>query len=289
VSAKQVMAQAAGEAAQHGVTEAPGAAAGHEAAHGGGFHIDPLHQFEIKSVWEWFGIVPKCAGPKAECLSAFTFTNTALFMVIAVALISFFMLYGSRSRSLIPDRLQSLAELTYEFVAKMVRDNTGQAGMQYLPFVFSIFTFILALNMMGMVPYSYTSTSQIIVTFGLAITVFTTVTLIGFIKHGVGFLKLFVPDVPAWLLVVLIPIEVISYCIRPFTLSIRLFANMMAGHMMLKVFAYFAVALGVLYGIMPLMFMLAFTALEILVAFLQAYVFAVLTCIYLNDALHGGH
>jgi F-type H+-transporting ATPase subunit a len=282
-----MMAQAAGEA--HGVTKAPEAVAGHEAAHGGGFHIDPLHQFEIKSIWEWFGIVPKCEGPKAECLSAFTFTNTALFMVIAVALISFLMLYGSRSRSLIPDRLQALAELAYEFVAKMVRDNTGQAGMKYLPFVFSIFTFILTLNMMGMVPYAYTSTSQIIVTFGLAITVFTTVTIIGFIKHGVGFLKLFVPDVPAWLLIVLTPIEIISYCIRPFTLAIRLFANMMAGHMMLKVFAYFAVALGVLYGIMPLLFMLAFTALEILVAFLQAYVFAVLTCIYLNDALHGGH
>ncbi|MEJ2124581.1 MAG: F0F1 ATP synthase subunit A, partial [Alphaproteobacteria bacterium] len=141
MSAKQVMAQAAGEA--HNATQAHGAAAGHEAAHGGGFHIDPLHQFEIKSVWEWFGVAPKCMGSKAECLSAFTFTNTALFMVIAVLLISFMMFYGARSRMLVPDRLQSLAELTYEFVAKMVRDNAGQAGMQYFPFVFSIFTFIL--------------------------------------------------------------------------------------------------------------------------------------------------
>lgn len=288
VAAGQLMAQAADKA--HNV-DAHGAAAGaaHGAAQGGGLHIDPMHQFNITSAWEYLGIAPKCTGTTAECLGTFTFTNSALFMVIALTLITVFMLYSARSRALVPDRLQSLGELAYEFVAKMVRDNTGKEGMQYLPFVFTVFIFILALNMLGMVPYSYTATSQIIVTFGMAITVFLTVTAIGFARNGIGFLKLFVPKAPLWLLIVLIPIEAISYLIRPFSLSIRLFANMMAGHMMLKVFAYFVIGLGLLAGWAPLLFMVAFTGLEVLIAFLQAFVFAVLTCIYLNDALHMQH
>ena len=175
-----------------------------------------------------------------------------------------------------------MAELAYEFVANMVRDNVGSAGQKYFPFVFTLFMFVLFCNMLGMIPYSFTVTSHIIVTFALAAFVFLGVTLIGFIKHGIGFLKFFVPSgVPVVMLPLLVVIEVISY--------LTLFANMMAGHTMLKVFASFVVGLGILGGWAPLAFMVAFTGLEILVAFLQAYVFAILTCIYLNDALHMHH
>ena len=169
----------------------------------------------------------------------------------------------------------------------MVRDNVGTDGMKYFPFVFTLFMFVLALNLLGMVPYSFTVTSHIIVTFALAAFIFVGVTLIGFIRHGVKFLKFFVPSgVPFVMLPLLVVIEVISYLTRPISLSVRLFANMMAGHTMLKVFGAFVVALGFLGGWAALGFMVAFTGLEILVAFLQAYVFAILTCIYLNDALH---
>lgn len=275
---------AAAEAAE----KAHGAAGGH--GHGSGVTIDPMHQFQIVSAWEFLGITPKCTLGTAECLNAFTFTNSALFMMIAVLLVSGFMIYSARARALVPDRLQSVSELAYEFVAKMVRDNTGKEGMQFFPFVFSIFIFILALNMLGMVPYAFTATSHIIVTFTLALVVFLTVTIVGFIKNGVGFLRLFVPSgAPLWLLPLLVVIEAISYLIRPISLSVRLFANMMAGHMMLKVFAFFVIGLGVVGGWAPLLFMVAFTGLEFLVAFLQAFVFAVLTCIYLNDALHMHH
>jgi F-type H+-transporting ATPase subunit a len=180
-----------------------------------------------------------------------------------------------------------VAELAYEFVANMVRENVGTAGQAYFPFIFTLFMFVLASNMLGMVPYSFTVTSHIIVTFALATVVFLGVTVIGFIKHGAGFLKFFVPSgVPVALLPLLVVIEVISYLTRPVSLSVRLFANMMAGHTMLKVFAGFVIGLGVIGGWAPLAFMVAFTGLELLVAFLQAYVFAILTCIYLNDALH---
>lgn len=287
------MAQAAEKA--QGAVDAHGAAiAGHGAAHGaahggGGLNIDPMHQFNITSAWEYLGVAPKCTGTSSECLGAFTFTNSALFMVIALTLITVFMLYSARSRALVPDRLQSISELGYEFIANMVRDISGKEGKQYFPFVFSVFVFILVLNMLGMVPYSYTATSQIVVTFGMAIMVFLTVTIIGFARNGVGFLKMFVPEAPLWLLPLIIPIEAISYLIRPISLSVRLFANMMAGHMMLKVFAYFVIGLGVLAGWAPLLFMVVFTGMEVLIAFLQAFVFAVLTCIYLNDALHVHH
>jgi F-type H+-transporting ATPase subunit a len=244
--------------------------------HGGTGMPDPMYQFEIKRLIELdlFGVDA-------------SFTNSAMFMVVAALLITGFTLWSMRSGSLVPGRAQSISELSYEFVANMVRDNAGTEGMRYFPFVFTLFMFILALNMLGMLPYSFTVTSHIIVTFALAAVVFLGVTLIGFIKHGARFLKLFVPSgIPVVMLPLLVIIEVISYLTRPVSLSVRLFANMMAGHTMLKVFAAFVVALGFLGGWAPLAFMVAFTGLEILVAFLQAYVFAILTCIYLNDALH---
>jgi F-type H+-transporting ATPase subunit a len=238
-----------------------------------------MHQFEIQRLIELdlFGYDA-------------SFTNSALFMVIAAALITLFTLFAMRKGSLVPDRLQSTAELSYEFVANMVRDNVGTEGMKYFPFIFTLFMFVLALNMLGMIPYSFTVTSHIIVTFALAAFIFIGVTLIGFWKHGIKFLKFFVPSgVPFVMLPLLVVIEVISYLTRPVSLSVRLFANMMAGHTMLKVFGSFVVALGLLGGWAALAFMVAFTGLELLVAFLQAYVFAILTCIYLNDALHMHH
>src|SRR5262249_3063834 len=251
-----------------------------------------MHQFEIKRLipLELFGFDA-------------SFTNSALFMVIAGTIITLFTVYAMRGRALVPTRLQSVAEMSYEFVANMVRDNVGTAGIKYFPFVFTLFMFVLVLNMLGMVPYSFTVTSHIIVTFALAAFIFLGVTLIGFAKHGAKFLKFFVPEgVPVLMLPLLVVIEVISYLTRPISLSVRLFANMMAGHTMLKVFGAFVVALGFLARwaplafivscpalAIPLAFMVAFTGLEILVAFLQAYVFAILTCIYLNDALHMHH
>ena len=238
-----------------------------------------MHQFEIQR------IVPlKIFGYDMS------FTNSSLFMVIALAAISLFFFTAMRSRSLVPNRLQSMAEMVYEFVANMERSNVGEAGMKYFPFVFSIFIFILVLNLLGMLPYSFTVTSHIIVTFALAATVFLVVTAIGFMNHGLGYLKLFVPHgVPIWLMPVIVPIEVISYLIRPVSLSVRLFANMMAGHTMLKVFAGFVISLGIAGGWAPLLFMVPFTGLEVVVALLQAFVFSVLTCIYLNDAINMHH
>ena len=250
-------------------------AGGHGAAAAGGMP-NPMHQFEIKRLipFELFGVDA-------------SFTNSALFMVIAGCLITLFTVYAMHSRALVPTRIQSVAELSYSFVANMVRDNVGTDGMKYFPFIFTLFMFVLTLNMLGMLPYSFTVTSHIIVTFALAALIFLGVTVIGFWKHGAGFLKFFVPEgVPVVLLPLLVVIEVISYLTRPISLSVRLFANMMAGHTMLKVFGAFVVALGFLGGWAALGFMVAFTGLEILVAFLQAYVFAILTCIYLNDALH---
>ena len=240
---------------------------------------NPMHQFEIKRFIELdlFGIDA-------------SFTNASLYMVVAITLISFLTIWGMRGRALVPTRMQSIAEISYEFIANMVRDNVGPDGQKYFPFVFTLFMFVLFCNMLGMTPYSFTVTSHIIVTFALASVVFLGVTVIGFIKHGLGFLKFFVPSgVPKALLPLLVVIEVISYLTRPISLSVRLFANMMAGHTMLKVFGAFVVGLGFLGGWAPLAFMVAFTGLEIMVAFLQAYVFAILTCIYLNDALHMHH
>lgn len=215
-----------------------------------------------------------------------SFTKSSLFMVIAFFVIIGFLTYAMNSRSLVPGRMQSVAELAYEFVANMVYENTGKDGMKYFPFVFSLFIFVLVLNMLGMIPYSFTVTSHIVVTFALAALVFIVVTGIGFARHGLGFLKLFKPEgLPVALVPIIVPIELISYLIRPISLSVRLFANMMAGHTLLKVFAGFVVSLG-LAGVVPLIATVAFTGLEFLVAFLQAMIFAVLTSIYLNDAIN---
>ncbi len=211
-------------------------------------------------------------------------------MSIAVAVVLFFFIYGMRQRALVPGRLQSVAEVGYEFIAKMVGDNVGDEGKKYFPFILTLFLFVLGCNAVGIIPYSFTPTSHIVVTFAMAVVVFVGVTIIAFYKHGLHFLSFFAPKgVPILLMFILVPIELISYLIRPLTLSIRLFANMLAGHIMLKVFAGFVIMLGIFFGWAPLIFTAAFVALEILVAGLQAYVFAILTCLYLNDALHMHH
>jgi len=238
-----------------------------------------MHQFEIKRIIpiDLFGY-------------DVSFTNASLFMVIAVVLIVGFLILAMGRRALVPGRVQSIAELSYEYIANMVRETLGEDGMKFFPWVFTIFIFILTLNLLGLIPYSFTVTSHIIVTFAFAAMVWIMVTLIGFVRHGIGYLKLFVPEgIPFALLPVIIPIELISYLIRPVSHSVRLFANMMAGHTMLKVFAGFVISLGFIGGWAPLAFLVAFTGLELLVAFLQALVFTVLTCIYLNDALHMHH
>ena len=214
-------------------------------------------------------------------------TNSAVAMVVVTVLVTAFLTLGMRRHALVPGRWQSLAEMSYEFVANMVRENSGHDGMRYFPFIFTLFMFILFCNLLGLIPYNFTPTSHIIVTFVMAMVVFIGVTVIGFARNGVGFLRLFAPSgVPVFLLPLICVIEFISYLTRPISLSIRLFANMMAGHTMLKVFAGFVVSLGILAGWAPLAFVVALFGLELLIAFLQAYVFAILACIYLNDALN---
>jgi F-type H+-transporting ATPase subunit a len=239
----------------------------------------PLAQFEIHRL-----IPIKIGNIDAS------FTNSSLWMVIAVLCATLLMTWSMSRRAMVPGRLQSIAELSYEFIANMLQENVGSAGRQYFPFSFTLFLFILFANVLGMIPYSFTPTSHIIVTFAMAAVVFIGVTVIGFLRHGAHFLSLFVPKGVPWpLLLLLVPIEVLSYFIRPVSLSLRLFANMMAGHTMLKVFGGFVVALGILGGWAPLAFVVALTGLEIGIAFLQAYVFTVLTCLYLNDAVHLHH
>ena len=241
----------------------------------GGEKHSPLEQFEIKEL-----IPIEVAG------NDISFTNSALMMVITVALICLLMLASTRKRSMIPGRWQMVAEMFYEFVAGLIRDTVGNEGRKYFPFIFTLFMFILFGNVLGMVPYSFTFTSHIAVTFAMAMVVFTGVTILGFAKHGAHFFTLFVPPgVPMWMWPLMIPIEIISYLSRPISLAMRLFANMLAGHTLLKVFAGFVPLLGAA-GILPLAFVGALTALELLIAFLQAYVFTILTCLYINDALH---
>ena len=236
---------------------------------------NPLHQFTIER------IVPLHIG-KLDV----SFTNSALFMVLAVLLITALVLLTTRNARLVPSRWQSVTELFYETIAKMIDEYVGHGGERYFPFVFTLFMFILFGNFLGMIPYSFTFTSHIIVTFAMAAVVFVGVTIIGIARHGLHFLSLFAPaGVPLWLLPLLVPIEMISYFIRPFTLSIRLFANMLAGHTMLAIFGGFAASVGLL-AILPVALDVAILALEVLVAALQAYVFAILTCLYLRDALH---
>jgi F-type H+-transporting ATPase subunit a len=236
--------------------------------------LHPLEQFAIER------LVPIHIG-KLDL----SFTNAALLMTIAVALVTALTVIATRRAALVPDRWQSAAEMTYEFVADMVDTNIGRDGRQFFPFIFSLFTFILFANLLGMIPYSYTITAQILVTFALAAVVFILVTTIGIIRHGFHFLSLFVPHgVPKVLLLLLVPIELLSYFIRPFTLSIRLFANMLAGHTMLAIFGGFAASIGFL-AFFPVAIDVLLVGLEFLVAVLQAYVFAILTCLYLGEAI----
>jgi len=233
-----------------------------------------MEQFEIKRLLDFH----------LGSLDA-SFTNSALWMLIAVALATVVFVFGMSRKAMVPGRLQSAAELGYEFIAGMVRDNVGNAGKKYFPFVLTLFVFILFCNLLGLVPYAFTPTSHIIVTFAMAATVFIGVTIIGFARHGAHFVSFFVPKgVPFVLLLLLVPIEIISYFVRPFSLSIRLFANMLAGHTMLKVFGGFVVMLGV-FGVLPFAVNIALTLFEFLVAALQAYVFTILTCLYLKDAI----
>ena len=240
------------------------------------FPVDPMHQFDIHRLikLEFQGV-------------DISFTNSSLWMVAVLLSVSALMLISAARPSLVPGRWQMAGESLYNFIADMVRQNAGEKGMRYFPFIFTLFMFILASNLLGMIPYAFTVTSHIIVTFAFAAIVFLGVTLIGFIQHGVKFLNLFVPKgVPVVMLPLLVVIETISYLTRPVSLSVRLFANMMAGHTMLKVFSGFVILMGVYGGFAPLAFMTVFSGLEVLIALLQAYVFAVLTCIYLNDALN---
>jgi F-type H+-transporting ATPase subunit a len=237
--------------------------------------LHPLEQFKIEP------LIPIHIGGLD-----LSYTNSALFMTVAVVLITALLVLGTRRGALVPGRWQSVAEMSYEFVSDMVETNAGHGTEPYFPFVFTLFMFVLFSNLLGLIPYSFTVTSQIIVTFALAAVVFIGVTIVGFVKHGAHFLRLFVPEgVPIVLLLLLVPIELLSYFIRPFTLSIRLFANMLAGHTMLAIFGGFAASVGLL-AFLPVALDVAIFALEVLVAALQAYVFAILTCLYLRDALH---
>ncbi len=253
---------------------------------------DPIHQFVIEDM------VPIYLGGDGTAGSGlnFSFTNSALFMVATVVAASAFMLLAPGKRQLVPSRIQLASEMMYEFIANMLRSSAGKQGMVFFPFVFSLFAFILVANLFGMVPYFFTVTSHIIVTFALAMLVIGVVTIYGFAKHGLKFFKLFAPSgIPAPVLLIVVPIEVVSFLSRPISLSVRLFGNILAGHITLKVFTGFVVTMGAagflgwMGAVLPLAMGVALTALEFLVAAVQAYVFAVLTSMYLNDAVHPSH
>jgi F-type H+-transporting ATPase subunit a len=235
----------------------------------------PLAQFEIKT------LIPLQVGDINVSL-----TNSSVFMIATVLAISLFLVMGMRRSALVPGRWQSMVELSYIFIANLIKDTVGSEGRPYFPFIFTVFMFVLFGNLFGMLPYTFTFTSHIVVTFTMALFVFLGVTLIAIAKHKIRFFTFFMPPgVPMYMAPILIPIEIISYLSRPISLSVRLFANMLAGHTLMKVFAGFIFALGV-FGIAPWAFIVALTGLEIVIAFLQAYVFTILTCLYLNDALH---
>jgi F-type H+-transporting ATPase subunit a len=245
---------------------------------------DPIHQFEIKNFFTLnFGG------------TEIAFTNSSLFMAITVGTVALLMIGATGSRSLVPGRAQSVAELSYEFVADMLKSSAGNEGMKFFPLVFTLFMFILAANLIGLIPYTFTVTSHIIITISLALLVFFTVIIYGFYKNGLHFFGLFVPSgIPVYILPLIVVIEIMSFISRPISHSVRLFANMLAGHITLKLVASFVTMLGgagmfAVLSPLPLLLTVALTALELLVAFLQAYVFAILTCIYLNDAIHPGH
>jgi F-type H+-transporting ATPase subunit a len=245
---------------------------------------NPIEQFELVRLWrhEINGV-------------DVSFTNASLYMLIAALGVVLLMIVATSGKRVVPGRAQAAAEMLYEFVAGMVRQVAGTEGMRFFPFVFSLFAFVLICNLMGLIPYTFSVTSQIAVTFSFAILVISIVIAYGFYRHGVGFLKLFVPHgVPTPVLIVLVPIEIISFLSRPISLSVRLFANMLAGHITLAVFGGFvALLLGaggwIVLAPVPLLAITALYALELLVACLQAFVFSVLTCVYLNDAIHPGH
>jgi len=246
--------------------------------------IDPIEQFNIEKIFT-IGHIGN---------QEIAFTNSSAYMFISVALISLLMI--GAGRQLVPGRFQSMAEISYEFVANTVRSSAGSEGMKFFPLVFSLFMFIMVSNMIGIIPYTFTVSSHIIVTASLALLVFFTVLVYGFYKNGLKFFKLFVPSgIPIAILPLVVLIEIISFLSRPISHSVRLFANMLAGHITLKVFASFVTMLGAMGfvgwvgAILPLGLTVALTALELLVAFLQAYVFTILTCIYINDAIHPGH
>ncbi len=241
---------------------------------------NPMHQFKVNRI-----------GPEINIGGLdLSFTNASLFMILSASAICIILFFSTKNRNLIPNEIQLISESLYNFIAKMISDTAGSKAKPYFPFIFSLFVFVLFCNMIGMLPYAFTVTSHIIVTLVMAIFIFVAVTIIGFLNHGLKYLKIFVPSgVPVALLPLITVIEIISYLSRPISLSVRLFANMMAGHTMLKVFGGFVISLGVIGGWLPLTFSVALTGLEILVAFLQAYVFAILTCIYLNDALNLHH
>ena len=245
---------------------------------------DPIHQFQITKLFT----IGHIGGQEIA------FTNSSAYMFLAVAVISLLML--GTGRQLVPGRLQSVAEISYEFVASMLRSSAGSEGMKFFPLVFSLFMFICVSNLVGIIPYTFTVSSHLIVTLALALLVFFIVLFYGFYKNGLKFFKLFVPSgVPIYILPLVVFIEVISFFLKPVSHSVRLFANMLAGHIALKVFASFVGMLGAIGfvgwigAVLPLGLTIALTALELLVAFLQAYVFTILTCIYLNDAIHPGH
>lgn len=235
----------------------------------------PLAQFEIKT------LIPLQVGDINVSI-----TNSSVFMIATVLAISLFLVMGMRRSALVPGRWQSMVELSYIFIANLIKNTVGSEGRPYFPFIFTVFMFVLFGNLFGMLPYTFTFTSHIVVTFTMALFVFLGVTLIAIAKHKIRFFTFFMPPgVPMYMAPILIPIEIISYLSRPISLSVRLFANMLAGHTLMKVFAGFIFALGV-FGIAPWAFIVALTGLEIVIAFLQAYVFTILTCLYLNDALH---
>jgi F-type H+-transporting ATPase subunit a len=246
--------------------------------------MDPIHQFNITKIVDLHFLGRD-----------FSFTNSAAYMLISVLLVAALMILFVDRNATVPGRMQSMAETAYEFIAGMVRDAAGQSGMKFFPLVFTLFMFILICNLVGLIPYTFTVTSHIIITVSLAMLVFLTVIVTGFAKNGTHFLKLFVPSgVPIYILPLVVAIEIISFLSRPISHSVRLFANMLAGHITLKVFGGFVVMLlgaggWAVLSPLPFIFMVGLMALELLVAFLQAYVFAMLTCMYINDALHPGH
>jgi F-type H+-transporting ATPase subunit a len=249
--------------------------------------IDPIEQFKLDNLFK--------IGQIGD--HAIYFTNSSAFMLLAVVLTALLMIGGVAGGKLVPGRFQSMAEITYEFVATTVRSTAGSEGMKFFPLVFSIFMFVCISNLVGVIPYSFTISSHIVVTAALALMVFFIVLIYGLYKNGLKFFKIFVPSgIPIFILPLVVFIEIFSFFLRPISHSVRLFANMLAGHIALKVFAGFVAMLGVslgaigwIGGVLPLALTVALSALELLVAFLQAYVFAILTCIYLNDAIHPGH